>query len=93
VRRIVDRTRAKFNAAVAEVDALDSHRSAVVGFSVVSNDARHVNSMLDRIAAFMASATDAVFVERTIEIIHTEGQYAPLDPLAGYDAEQHDDER
>ena len=34
VRRIVDRTRNKFNAAVAEVDDLDVHRRAVLGVSV-----------------------------------------------------------
>jgi uncharacterized protein YlxP (DUF503 family) len=50
VRRIVDRTRAKFNAAVAEVADLDSHRRAVIGVSVVSNDTRHANSMLDHIS-------------------------------------------
>ena len=48
VRRIVDRTRNKFNAAVAEVGALDEHRRRVLGFAVVSNDARHANSMLDK---------------------------------------------
>lgn len=99
VRRIIDRTRARFNVAVAEVAALDSHRSAIIGFAVVSNDVRHVNSMLDRIASFMSTATDAVFVERALEIIHSEGQYAPLpavDADGAIDAgteQQDDDER
>ena len=57
VRRIVDRTRAKFNVAVAEVADMDAHRRAVIGLAVVSNDARHANSMLDRISAFMTSLT------------------------------------
>jgi uncharacterized protein YlxP (DUF503 family) len=78
VRRIIDRTRAKFNVAVAEVAALDSHRNAVLGFAVVSNDGRHANSMLDRITSFMVGATEAVCVGRSLEIMHTEGQPAPL---------------
>ena len=78
VRRIIDRTRSKFNLAIAEVDALDSHRSAVLGFAVVSNNARHANSMLDGITSFMVGASEAVCVGRTLEIMHTEGQPAPL---------------
>jgi uncharacterized protein len=78
VRRIVDRTRGKFNVAVAEVDDLDAHRRAVIGFAVVSNDGRHANSMLDHISAFMASLTEAVLIERTLDIMHTDGEPAPL---------------
>jgi uncharacterized protein YlxP (DUF503 family) len=79
VRRIIDRTRAKFNVAVAEVADLDAHRSAVVGLAVVSNDSRHANSMLDRISTFMAGISEAVLVDRSLEILHTEGgEWAPL---------------
>lgn len=84
VRRIIDRTRAKFNVAVAEVDALDAHRRAVIGVSVVSNDVRHANSMLDHIGAFMASVSDAVVVERTLEILHVEGESQDLPNMAGF---------
>ena len=91
VRRIVDRTRAKFNAAVAEVDALDVHRRAVIGVSVVSNDGRHVNSMLDRICSFMSGLTEAVLLERSLEIIHSEGEPAPL-PAAWDPAPELDDD-
>lgn len=96
VRRIIDRTRSKFNLAIAEVDALDSHRSAVIGFAVVSNDTRHVNSMLDRIVSFMTGVTEAVCVGRSLEIIHTEGQSAPLpawDVSFGQSDEEDDDGR
>lgn len=90
VRRIVDRTRAKFNVAVAEVDALDMHRRAVIGVSVVSNDSRHANSMLDRIASFMASLTEAVVVERTLEILHVEGEPSDL-PMARFGGGEDED--
>lgn len=91
VRRIVDRTRAKFNVAVAEVADMDAHRRAVIGLAVVSNDARHANSMLDRISAFMTSLTEAVPTDRSLEIVHVDGEPAPL---ASYtDSEWEDDER
>jgi uncharacterized protein YlxP (DUF503 family) len=93
VRRIVDRTRGKFNAAVAEVDEMDAHRRAVIGVSVVSNDARHANSMLDHICSFMAGISEAVLSQRSMEIIHTQGEAAPL-PAADhiFDERESDDD-
>ena len=70
VRRIVDRARNHFNAAVAEVGYLDEHRRAELGFAVVSNDARHANSMLDNISAFVSGLTEAVIIDRNLELLH-----------------------
>lgn len=69
VRRIVDRTRHHFNVAVAEVGFLDEHRRALIGFAVVSNDGRHANSMLDKIGSFVSQNTEAVVVDRSIELL------------------------
>jgi uncharacterized protein YlxP (DUF503 family) len=82
VRRIIDRTKSRFNAAVAEVDELDTHRRAVIGVAVVSNDSSHANSMLDRITSFMAGLTEAVVTDRSLEILHVEGDSAAL-PFQG----------
>ncbi|MCP4199023.1 MAG: DUF503 domain-containing protein [Proteobacteria bacterium] len=49
VRSLIDRTRAKFNVSVAEVSDNDEKKRAVIGFTVVSNTASHVDSMLGRI--------------------------------------------
>ena len=70
VRRVVDRTRHAFNAAVAEVGYLDEHRRALIGFAVVSNDGRHANSMLDKISSFASTLTEAVVLDRSIELLH-----------------------
>ena len=97
VRRIVERTRAKFNVAVAEVDAMNAHRRAVIGLAVVSNDARHANAMLDRISSFMTGLTEAVPSERSLEILHVDGEALPfvpgLDPDETTVDEWDDDER
>ena len=70
VRRIVDRARNQFNAAVSEVGALDQHRQALIGIAVVSNDARHANSMIDKIGAFVSGLTEAVVIGRDVELVH-----------------------
>jgi uncharacterized protein len=72
VRRIVDRVRHKFNAAIAEVAEMDAHRRAVLGFAVVSNDARHANSMVDTIVSYVAGATEALVIDRAMELMHLE---------------------
>ena len=67
VKRVVERVRARFNAAAAEVGQLDEHERAELGFVVVSNDSRHANSMLNKIAEFCEANADA-----EIAGIHTE---------------------
>ncbi len=53
VRRVVDRARHRFNAAVAEVEDQDLLGRAVVGFAVVSNDAAHCDRMLEEIVQWV----------------------------------------
>lgn len=68
VRRVLDRARAKFNVAAAEVGSLDAHRRATLGFAVVSNDVRHANSMIDTIASYVSGASEGVVVSRSTKI-------------------------
>lgn len=70
LRRILDRVRHKHNAAIAEVDAMDDHRRAVLGLAVISNDARHASSMLDKILDFVEASSDVPVVERRTELLH-----------------------
>ncbi len=79
VRRIVDRTRHRFNAAVAEVAQMDQHRRAVIGFAVVSNEARHANSMLDTIADFVTGLTEALILDRSVELVHVGEPHAGVE--------------
>lgn len=86
VRRVLDRVRHRFNAAVAEVDDMDAHQRAVIGVAVVSNDARHASSMLDTIVAFVAESTDAPIFERKTELIHVgEGAHMSVEVGVGAD--------
>jgi uncharacterized protein len=76
VRRLIDRTRNKFNVAIAEVEAMDSHRRAVLGFAVVSNDAQHANSMVDGIVAFLSGASEAIVMDRRMELVHVREDFS-----------------
>jgi hypothetical protein len=90
VRRIVDRARNQFNAAVAEVGALDEHRQALIGFAVVSNDVRHANSMIDKIGSFVSGLTEALVVGRDVELLHVGASLDRPDavPSAPWDDDQ-----
>lgn len=72
IRRIVDRTKNEYNAAIAEVGALDAHRRAELGIAVVSNDTRHANEMLDKIGSFVSGLTEAIIVDKSLELLHVE---------------------
>jgi uncharacterized protein YlxP (DUF503 family) len=58
-RSLIEKTRRRFNAAVAEVGAQDAHRTLVIGVAVVSNEAAHAREMLDEIIRFMEANADA----------------------------------
>ncbi len=76
VRSVLDRVRAKFNVAAAEVESMDAHRTAVLGLAVVSNDARHANSMIDTITSFISGASEAILTDRSFELVHVGGDWS-----------------
>ena len=49
VKSLVERTRHRFNVAVAEVGENDTYRRAIIGVSAVGNDQSFVNSILDKV--------------------------------------------
>jgi len=58
-RSLIDKTRHKFNASVAEVDTQDTHKTLTLGIAVVSGEYAHARNMLDEIIRFMEETTDA----------------------------------
>ena len=53
VRRLVHRTRNKFNLSIAEVEDNDVLTRAVLGFSVVGNEKPFVNAVIDKVVDFV----------------------------------------
>ncbi len=70
LKSIISRVANKFNVSVAEVDDNDSWRLATLGISCVSNDKRHVNEVLSKVANFVSDARFEVeILDYKIEII------------------------
>jgi uncharacterized protein YlxP (DUF503 family) len=71
VRSLIERTRGRFNASVAEVDHLDSWQVAGIGFSCVSNSGAHADEMLAEIIRFIESnAAFGSLADVSTELIH-----------------------
>ena len=69
VKSLIEKSRNRFNVAVAEVDDQDAHQLATLGIAVIGNDGRLLNSVLDRIVNFMDSLSLADLVSHEIELI------------------------
>jgi uncharacterized protein YlxP (DUF503 family) len=70
LKQIIERTKHKFNVSIAEVGDNDLWQRAKIGFSVVGNDNRFVNSCLDKIMNFIENMEIAEVVDSEWEIIH-----------------------
>ena len=68
-RSLIDKTRHKFNAAVAEVGTQDAHKTLTIGVAVVSGENAHARNMMDEIILFMEESTNAelTMVEEVID--------------------------
>lgn len=53
IKRIIERTKNRFNVSAAETDCLDFCQRGQIGIAVISNSRRHANSMLDQIIDFI----------------------------------------
>jgi uncharacterized protein len=69
LRKLIDRVRARFNVAIAEVGDNDLWQRAEMGFCTVGNDRRHINSSLDKIVYFIEQTNLVEMVRTEIEII------------------------
>lgn len=78
MRRLVERARSRFNAAVAEVEDNDVLQRATVGFVVVSSSRVHARQMIGRVAGFIEGMGLAVPVDREIDVLSFGGAFAPV---------------
>lgn len=67
VSSLLGRVSNKFNVAVAEVDALDNHRLAVIAMTTVANDLQHVTRVLDAVLDFVERDPRAVLEDSQVE--------------------------
>ncbi len=69
VKSIIEKSKHKFNISIAEVDRQDIHQSIVIGFACVSNEAAHVDQMMNRVIDYIEDNTDAVVDRVETEIL------------------------
>ncbi|MCW8801066.1 MAG: DUF503 domain-containing protein [Desulfobacter sp.] len=70
VKPIISRLQNRFNISVAETGLNDSHDWAQIGFALVGNDARIINSKVDKVFNAAEQLGLAVIVDTHMEIIH-----------------------
>lgn len=79
VKSVKDRLHREHLVSVAEVEALDHHRLAVMGLALVSNSAGHINSVFDRILDKLRSLRDARLGETAREVLSGDHLPSPTD--------------
>lgn len=75
VKSVKDRLHREHLVSVAEIEALDHHRLAVMGLTCVSNSESYVNGVLDRIINKLGSLRDARLGEVSRDVLH--GDHLP----------------
>jgi uncharacterized protein YlxP (DUF503 family) len=71
VKSIKDRIKSKFNAAVAEVEQNDIWNSATLGVACISNDNRHIDSIMGGIVNFVENDGRVLLLDYSTERINT----------------------
>ena len=69
VKSLKDRIAHGHNVSVAEVAALDLHRTAVLGVAMVANDTAYVQGGLSKIVDFVREARLAELVDYQIDLL------------------------
>ena len=53
IRSLIERLKRRFNISIAEIGYLDLLRRSEIGFSIVSNETRHLESLMGRVVSFI----------------------------------------
>lgn len=70
VKSILARIRNRFNISAAETGRNDSHDWAEIGFALVGNDVRKINSDMDRVFNLVDETGLATMADTWMEITH-----------------------
>lgn len=67
IKSLIARLKNRFNIAIAEVEALNTHEAAVLAAVSVSNDAAHLNRLISHVITFIEANVDAELVDYKTE--------------------------
>jgi uncharacterized protein len=69
IKSIKDKIAHEFNVSIAEVDAQDRYRQAILGISLVGNDGKFVRQCLDQIINRLRFSRGASLVDYQIDLV------------------------
>ncbi len=69
IKSIIERLRNKFNISIAEIGCQDNIRKAEIGFSAVSNESAHLDSLMEKAINFIDQNGKVEIVNINREII------------------------
>ena len=69
LRKIKDKTFAKFKVSVSEVDYHDKWQRSLLGLSVCGNDAVVLSSLMDKVINFIEDTSEGEMVDSLSEVI------------------------
>ena len=70
VRKIIDRVKARFDVAIAEVGENDLWQRAQVGIAAIGNDRRFLNEVLDKVRGFIEQSYLAPILDSELELLN-----------------------
>ncbi len=70
IKSIIGKIGNKFNISIGETDLNDSHDWAVIGFAIVGNETKFINSKVDKVFNFADDMGLAMIADTHMEIIH-----------------------
>ena len=70
VKKVIERSRSRFNITIAEVDKQDVYSRAVLGAAIVGSDSRYINGAMDKLLDFICGLAVAEIISERIEIVH-----------------------
>ncbi len=60
LKSLLERMRQRFNISAAEIDYQDLWQRALLGVAIISNDAAHIDKILDSVTRFIENFSDEV---------------------------------
>lgn len=81
IRKVIARTQNRFALAIAETDQQDKWQRGTIGFALVGNDRRKIQSLIDSVINFI----EGLFLVSIIDVRPTVMNYTPeLDERSGF---------
>lgn len=69
IKSLIDRTKNKFNVAIAEIGENDTWRKAIIGISLVSNSKYAIDKQICYLFNFLESNPDIEIIDTEVEIL------------------------